>query len=76
MSISMLILGAIYVVLSYKYPTPMLIASVLLCFFGMFAVSILSAHGVIIPFSAILALISGTVVAAVRFATRLYKTRF
>ena len=54
----------------------MLIASVLLCFFGMFAVSILSAYGVIIPFSAILALISGTVVAAVRFATRPYKTRF
>lgn len=76
MSISMLILGAIYVVLSYKLPIPMLIASVLLCFFGMFAVSILSAYGVIIPFSAILALIAGTVVAAVRFATRPYKTRF
>ena len=76
MSISMLILGAIYVVLSYKYPTPMLIASILICFFGFFAISILMGAGVVVPFSAILAPISGTVVAAVRFATRPYKTRF
>lgn len=72
MSISMLVLVALYVVASYKFPTPMLIASVLLCFFGFFAVGILSAHGVIIPFAPILALIIGTSVAAVRFASRRY----
>lgn len=72
MSISMLILVALYAVASYKYPTPMLIASLMLCFFGFFAVGILSAYGVIIPVGYVVALIVGTSVAAVRFASARY----
>lgn len=76
MSIALIVLTALYAVAAYKYPTPMLIASLMLCFFGFFAVGILSSYGVIIPAGYVFALIVGTTVAAVRFASRPVTTRF